>query len=291
MLVGEIYALFSAFCWAVGGIALKRPSTILPSLYLGMWRNLAAWVLIFIFTISLGLVNQLLEIPIKSIVYIILSGLIGLTFGSTLYIKALSHINVSLAYPICNSSWITFVGLAAYLFLGESFTLDMLIGAILIITGLSFLTQEKSQPEKGKSKLPIGFIYALLAGTCWAMASVFLKLGISDVHPFLVNFIRLPVAILPLIIFAYRRPLPKINHVLKKQLLWQTSISGILDQFLAAYFFFTAIQQIGVAKTSILGITSPLFVAPLSILILKEKITWKVALGTILCVIGAWLTI
>jgi len=291
MVYGEIFALIAAFSWALGGITLKNPSTQLPPFYLSKWRNTAALITIALVTIFSGLVNQLGTIPLKSIIYILLSGVVGLTLGSTFYIKALSYINLSRAYPICNSSWIILVGISAYFFLGESVTVNMLVGALLILLGMTFLTSEKNLSPKAKSDFYLGYLFALLAGTCWAIASVFLKLGITGVHPSLVNFIRLPAAILPLIILSQREKVTNINSNKRNWLLVQTCTSGILDQFVASYFFFTAIQHIGIAKTTILGVTSPLFVAPLSILFLKEKITVKVALGTLLCVLGAWLTI
>lgn len=291
MVYGEIFSLIAAFSWALGGIALKNPSTQLPPLYLNKWRNSVALIIIALVTIFSGLINQLGAIPLKSIIYILLSGMVGLTIGSTFYIKALSYINLSRAYPICNSFWITLVGISAYFFLGESITVYMIIGALLILLGMIFLTSEKNLTPKAKTDFYLGYLFALLAGTCWAIASVFLKLGITEVHPFLVNFIRLPVAIIPLIILSKREKVININSNKRNWLLVQTCTSGVLDQLVASYFFFTAIQHIGIAKTTILGVTSPLFVAPLSILFLKEKITLRVALGTLLCVLGAWLTV
>lgn len=291
MVYGEIFALIAAFSWALGGITLKKPSTQLPLFYLSKWRNIAALITIVLVTVFSGLLNQLGDIPLKSIIYIILSGVVGLTVGSTFYIKALSYINLSRAFPICNSFWIILVGVLAYFILGESITVYMLVGAVLILLGMTLLTSEKNLTPKAKSDFYLGFLFAMLAGTCWAIAGVFLKLGITGVHPFLVNFIRLPVAILPLIILSQREKVNNISSNNRNWLLVQTFTSGILDQLVASYFFFTAIQQIGIAKTTILGVTSPLFVAPLSILFLKEKITVKIAIGTLLCVLGAWLTI
>ncbi|MBT9165068.1 MAG: hypothetical protein DDT22_01284 [candidate division WS2 bacterium] len=291
MVYGETFALIAAFSWALGGITLKNPSTQLPPFYLSKWRNIAALIIIAFFTIFSGLVNQLGAVPLKSIIYIILSGVVGLTLGSTFHIKALSYINLSKASPICNSLWISLVGIASYFFLGEIITVNMLLGALLILLGMTLLTNEKSLSSQDKSDNYKGYFFSFLAGTCWAIASVFLKLGISGVHPFLVNFIRLPAAILPLIILSRGEKLKNISRNNLNWLLVLTCTSGILDQVVASYFFFTAIQHIGIAKTTILGVTSPLFVAPLSIIFLKEKITLKVALGTILCVLGAWFII
>jgi len=202
MVYGEIFALIAAFSWALGGITLKNPSTQLPPFYLSKWRNISAWILIVLVTVFSGLVNQISDIPLPSIIYILLSGVVGLTIGSTFYIKALSHLNLSRVSPICNSLWISLVGIISYLFLGENITVNMLLGALLILLGMTFLTSEKNLSPKDKSDNYKGYLFAILAGTCWAMASVFLKLGITGVHPFLVNFIRLPAAILPLIILS-----------------------------------------------------------------------------------------
>jgi drug/metabolite transporter (DMT)-like permease len=51
------------------------------------------------------------------------------------------------------------------------------------------------------------------------------------------------------------------------------------------------IKNMGATVASVLGSTSPLFAVGLSILVLKERVTWKSGIGTLLVVCGVWLVI
>lgn len=69
------------------------------------------------------------------------------------------------------------------------------------------------------------------------------------------------------------------------------SLAGILGIGLGGLLFMVGVKHAGAAKTAILSGTAPLFGAPLSMFILHEKITLRIVLGTILCVIGIWFVI
>jgi drug/metabolite transporter (DMT)-like permease len=45
----------------------------------------------------------------------------------------------------------------------------------------------------------------------------------------------------------------------------------------------------GATVASVLGSISPFFAVGLSILVLKERVTWKSGIGTLLVVLGVWL--
>ena len=53
--------------------------------------------------------------------------------------------------------------------------------------------------------------------------------------------------------------------------------------------FVTAISLAGAGKTASLSATSPLFAAPLAALFLKEPLTRRLILGTLVSAAGVWL--
>lgn len=285
---GELYALSAALAWALGGITLKWASNVLPPFYLSRWRNTAAWISLILFLLLTGRLFNLPPISFNSALYLTLSGIIGLVIGASVYIKSLSFLDLSVAYPVSHSTWIISAVLFAVLFLGETINIKTILGGVLVLLGLIFLTHPEKKDQKKLINNNKGLPFALLAGFCWAFAGVFLKLGIKEVDPLLVNFVRLPATVLILTLLTIKEK-PSLN-IENKKALAHVGISGFFDQFVAAFLFFTAIKLIGVAKTTILSAVSPLFVAPLSIIILKERISLKIGIGTILCVLGAWLT-
>jgi transporter family protein len=118
-----------------------------------------------------------------------------------------------------------------------------------------------------------------------------MKMGLREISPALFNFIRLPVVILILSVLVWQREgMPELARLNRRQVT-RAAVAGILEQDVGMVLSFMAIQMIGVAKTALLIATSPLFVAPLAVIFLKEKVTWRVVLGTLLCVSGIWLIV
>jgi len=288
-MIGELCALGAALSWGGGSIILKPLTARFHPLSLNALRNMAAWLFLLMAMLFSANIADFRFIPTSSLMYILGSGVIGLVIGSTLYIKSLSLANIALIYPVSYSSWLLFTALIAALFFEEPVTWLTMLGAGLIIVGIILLS---TPPKKVKVSINIlGLSCALLAGFCWAIGTIFLKVGLREVNPLTANFVRLPIVFLLLtaLTFKQRNNLELSKH--GTQSLVQVGVSGILDQGCGAVLWFVAIQLSGAAKATILSSTSPLFVMPLSILFLREKITLPILLGTLLCVFGIWLII
>jgi O-acetylserine/cysteine efflux transporter len=69
--------------------------------------------------------------------------------------------------------------------------------------------------------------------------------------------------------------------------LWLTLFAtSLVDNFLGNIFLILAFQLAGAGKTAVLISTTPLFAVPFSALILKERPTRVMIVGTVLAVIG-----
>ena len=65
-------------------------------------------------------------------------------------------------------------------------------------------------------------------------------------------------------------------------------LSGILGMTIGGIVFLFSIQLIGVARAAPLSSSSPLWAAIMSSLYLKEKITWRVIMSSIMVAIGTY---
>lgn len=290
-MIGELAALGAALCWAGGSLVIKPMSAQFSSLSLNIFRNCAAWLFLTIVLLPSGKIAQISHMPLPSLAYIIGSGIIGLALGTNLYIKALSRTDISKVYPVSFSTWLLLTAVIAVLFLGEALTWLMVLGAILIVLGIVLLASP--QGRKAATKIIIndakGILLALLTGLCWAIGASFLKLGLEGGDPLIVNFARLPITVLFLVALSWQQRNASDLTKYSRKALFQVSVSGILDQTIGAVLFFGAIKMIGVAKATMLTATSPLFIAPLSIVLFKERLTPGIVLGTLCCVVGIWL--
>lgn len=296
-MLGELAALGAALCWATGSFILKPLTTRFSALSLNALRNVAAWPAVMVALVVMGKFTQIGSVTGQTIAYIIGSGIIGLVIGTTLYLKALRLTDIVQVYPISNSCWLLSTTFIAAIFLGEGITWLTISGALVIILGIVLLVMPSTHPPKqtgvasGIGDKFQGITLAILAGLSWSVSIVFLKLGLAETDALVVNFIRLPPVFVLLALLASRERSDSSFRQYNLKALGWVSLTGFLDQAVGSILFFLAIQLAGAAKATILSATSPFFVTALAVLGLKEKVTFRIILGTLFCVLGIWLTI
>jgi drug/metabolite transporter (DMT)-like permease len=249
-----------------------------------------------VFLSPLGKVAEMGSVPVFSVAYLMGSGVIGLAIGTTFFIRSLSLTNITRVFPVTYSFWLLGTVAIAAIFLGEAMTIFTILGAVLIVSGIVILArpsreQQVANAGAGTPQSMSGIALAIGAGTCWAVGSTLVKLGLAGASPLVVNMIRLPAAALILVALVVLQEGPATFSRYDWKSLLQTGGAGILEQGIGAVLWFISIELTGVAKATILASTSPFFVIPFSIIILKEKVTLRVILGTVFCVLGIWLTV
>jgi transporter family protein len=232
--------------------------------------------------------------PVTPLAYIIGSGIIAIAIGDTVYIRSLSFLDVSRAYPIAQSTFPILTMIVAVLFLGEPFTWFTGVGAFLVVLGVYLIaTSGRLSPipaEKGKISWK-GVALALTAAVAWTMGAVCLKLGVTDMDAFVAAAIRIPVSAVILTLFSLsqnRKRTFRLRHYGLRNMLLAAG-TGILTYGVASVCYVTAMQLIGAGKTVLLTAVAPLFILPSSIFILKEKPTRCAIAGTLICVAGVCL--
>ena len=290
-MIGEISALGCALCWAVSSTLTKSLSGKIEPLSLNFIRCLGAAILLWAIIPFYPGVYNLSQIPQDAILYLSLSALIGMSVGDTIYIRGLRLIDVTLAFPIAQSVTPLLTVVAAVLFLGETITKSFLVGTVLILAGVymiavpggaSLLSLCVSLEKRG---MGIGLI--LIAALFWVVSIVFLKFGLQETEAILANGIRLPVsalALLPLVLF--QKSFPEGSKDFKVRLVILGAITGVLAFGLGGILFLKAIQVTGAGKAMVLTSCGPLLGLPISVFLLKEKVTKRIIAGTVLVVLG-----
>ncbi len=181
--------------------------------------------------------------------------------------------------------------LLAVLLLGESFTWVTGLGTFFVLLGVYLLTSTRmTNPTPGRIRGK-GIILTLIAGATWAIAVVTLKLGALDINPLVAAAIKLPSAVivlLPLTLSQRGRGALQLRKYSSRNLALALT-SGPLDYGVGMVLFITAIQLIGAGKTVVLGATSPLFLLPFSVFVLKERLTQLALIGIFAGIAGIYL--
>jgi drug/metabolite transporter (DMT)-like permease len=222
---------------------------------------------------------------------LVISALLGICLGDTIYIKGLRMIHVTLAFPLAQSSMPVLTLIAAVLFLGERMSWFLASGTTLVIGGIYLIAVPRAPapassftPAHQKKGMGIGLI--LIASVLWTISNSLLKLGLQGVNLVMANGIRIPVACLLLIPLAFGRKQAGLSSKPLAREIFLGAFSGALSFGLGGYLFLLAIQYAGAGKAAVLTSCAPLFGLPLSALYLKERVTPRILWGTGLVVAG-----
>jgi drug/metabolite transporter (DMT)-like permease len=131
---------------------------------------------------------------------------------------------------------------------------------------------------------------ALVAAVCWAVSTVALRLALEGIDVTVANTVR--VSVLAAVLFCMLLARGDIGRFRGwgARSLGITILAGVVGTVLSTFAYLSAIQQAGAARTSVLTAASPLFAMPLSLLI-GERLTSRMLLGTVLTVAGIWLIV
>lgn len=69
------------------------------------------------------------------------------------------------------------------------------------------------------------------------------------------------------------------------------SIAGLFGYGVASLLYVASIKLVGATIGAVIGSTAPLFALPISMIYLREKVTWKGLVGTMATIIGIWLVV
>ena len=237
-----------------------------------------SWLMVFI----VGSQSQLVDISIKSYIFLILSGMA--TGASWLcYFKALQLGDVNKVVPIDKSSTILTMVLA-FIFLKEDITVQMVIGMIAIGLGTYLMIQKKEEEQK-EVKNKAWLIYAVLSAVCASLTSILAKIGIENVESNLGTAIRTIVVLMMawLIVFLQKKH-GQVKKISKKSLLF-IGLSGIATG--ASWLCYYKALHDGLASIVVpIDKLSILVTVAFAYIFLKEKLSKKSAAGLILITVG-----
>ena len=290
-MIGTIYALTAALSWAGSSAILKSLTAKIDALSLNALRLCVIFLLLLAIIPLSGRATEFVNTPLISLVYLIISGVIALAIGETIFIKSLSYLDVSQAFPIAQCSYPVFTMILAVSLLGESFTWVGGLGAFFVLLGMYLImsTRKTSGINSASGRISRkGIVLALTAGAAWATSSVTLKLGVLDMDPLVTAAIRVSSAttvFLPFALSQRKRGALQLRRYGSRSLALALT-SGIIGPGVGMVLFIIAIQSIGAGKTAVLAATSLPFLLPFSGFILKEKLTRLTLMGIVIGIAG-----
>lgn len=248
------------------------------------------------------------EMTSQQALFLALSGILGLAICDQLLFTALVDVGPRLALLMMTTAPIIALGLGAA-FLGEQIGLYALLGIAMTLGGIVWVVLERPSTPRDEQSHPHfarGIALALLASACQAGGMLLSKKGmghglgddVPHIAPQAATLVRMVfgfAGMIPILaIYAWRRNGPahalnRSRRIGRRQTGYALTLCGaIVGPFLGVWMCLVALDKtplLGVAQT--LVSLSPVLILPLSVTVLKERVSPRAVIGAVIAVAGA----
>jgi drug/metabolite transporter (DMT)-like permease len=281
--LGGAAALFSAAAWALGSILFRRLGEKVSPLGMNLGKGIIGILYLGILILLLGRE----PFNARAILNLGISGILGIALGDTLFFTALMYIGPRLTI-LLGMLGPVFTVILAVAFLGERPSFLAWTGIILTTAGVTWVLLEQECEQKAKKKWILGVSYALLSAVCTSVGIILAKVGVASVSALAGTFIRLFWGTIGLTIWGLRTG--KIKNWLEPfrdvRVLQLASLATFVAIFGGFWLFLVALKYIDASCATILNSTTPLFIIPMAAIALREKISLRAILGSVVAVSG-----
>lgn len=286
--LGELTALAVAVLWSVAPFIFTSLVKKIDVGVLNIFRLIVAAVLL---STTLFIFQVKIDLNFLQIFFLSCSGLVGFVIGDTFLFKAFGMIGPRLGTLIfsCNP---VISAIIAYFFLNEGLGIWQVLGMLITLSGILIVVSEKKPLINSHFKFTKkGAFYGFMAGVCQAVGLIFAKSAFlqGNINGMEATLFRILPSIIIMAVFLlirgnYKEPVKALFK--NKYWLFLMFSASFLGPYLGASLSFVSITltQIGIAST--LMATIPILMLPLSILVYKEKLSWRAIFGAVFTVLG-----
>ncbi|MBI3457564.1 MAG: DMT family transporter [Candidatus Rokubacteria bacterium] len=282
---GAACALASALVWTFIGVLARALAPYFNVLSINMLRSALGGLLLTLLVLAWGGLGTLRGVSAEAWIYLSVSVVTAFAIGDTAFFESTKTIGlaramtVSMVYPLIASAlgvWLT----------GERITPPVAAGAVVTLGGLALIV---GRPGPAAADLPHhqgrGLGLALLAAAAWGVSPVLMTPAIRDVDPVSVQAVRLPLAAVVLWTTPWARGAgARVRTHLRTAGPLLLAIGALTAT--SAVTWVVGLKYAGITLTTVLSSTSPLFAIPIGFVAFGERVTWRAAAGTVLCLAG-----
>ena len=293
-MLGSVFALCSAFFWALAVILFKKAGDTFSPISLNIYKSVVAFALISITMV-------LLNIPFfpgaepRDWILLALSGFIGITLADICFFTALNHLGAGMV-AVVECLYLPNVLLFSFILLGERLSTGGIIGSMLVLSAV-FVGSLSLKELRSDTRNPGNVMHGIIAGI---LAMIFLSLGIvmiKDVlehsNVFWATLVRVTSGCLSLFLIVLFHPKRKQYMAeLKYSRAWYTALpASVVGNYIALLCWVAGMKFTTASQAGTLNQMSTIFIFIMAAVILKEKITRQKLIAICLAVTGAYMTI
>ncbi len=284
---GEFAALLTAFLWTITALSFEQAAKRVGSLAVNLLRLGIA--LVFYCILSLIRSGSLFPSVADGSAWLWLSvsGIIGFVLGDYCLFSAyaligsrVSNLLMALAPPLAT--------LFGWMILGEKFGLKGFLGMGLTLAGIVMVVLRKPGNKFNFHYSSRGLLFGLGAAAGQAIGLVFSKYGMKDGDPFVSSQIRVIAGFIGfLVLFTILNKWSLLKPVFQRSSTVGFIASGsFFGPFLGVSFSLMAVKYTTTGIASTIMALTPVLLIPPAILLLKEKVSWRDIVGSVVAVAG-----
>ncbi len=281
-MLGEILAFATALLWAASMILTAKTLKSIGPLYANALKTLFGCISMIPIAFVMGEIQNIPTLDLSGFAIVTLAAIIGFGVGDACVFRSMQLTGVSRAYIVANSFPLITMFLAT-LFLGEPFLLKYLIGAFIVFFAIVAISTGKN--DEGTQKSSKGLLYAIAAAFSWAIGTTLVAQGLTRISIILANTLRFPFVFIFLLLLV--RPWKRKLKLSRKNLTFLAA-AGSLGMALGGITFLFGMKLIGVSRTAPLVSSSSVWAVLMSNFLLKEKITWRVIVSSLMVVVAIY---
>ena len=216
-----------------------------------------------------------------------LSGLLGICVGDTLYFLTLQRLGARLTLLLTTLVPVATV-VAAVVLLGERIGEWGWLGLALALAGVAYVLWERSPRQHLRQRFVSGLCWGAAFILVEAAAILLTKVGVAELPALDATLIRQAAALMGLAVWlAITRSFVRTMAPLNDRRLLAILITGaVIGAFLGTWLSVLGLKYTYAAVAATLNATSPLFVLPMAVLVLKESVSARAVVGAVVAVGG-----
>ncbi len=283
--LGAIAALGSACTWAVTSLLVRRLAPTLTSLMVNALRSVLGGALLLAWVLLRSGSDDLTSVSPQAFLLLVVSIVIAVGVGDTLFFESARRLGIARAMTLSMTYPLIATLMAAATF-GEAVTASFLAGSVVTLAGLALIVMARDgHGERDPGQVRAGVTEATIASVAWAVSVIVLKYPLAEMDATSAQAIRLPVG--GLLLWATPWAWPAASRVRAGGRSVQATLACLsVLTAVSSVMFVVGVKHAGVAVTTVLSSTAPMFAIPLGMIFLGERLSAAGVLGTVVTVAG-----